>query len=318
MEVPKDLWQKIKKYPNVVGYSSQLQPRIRQGRVIPDEKCIRVYVKKKLPLIQLKPEHVVPREIDGVPVDIVEIGEVRALGVDRTKKFRPLVAGVSIGHYKITAGTLGWFARDNKDGEIVMLSNNHVFADENKADIGDPILQPGPYDGGKIPDDVAGYLKRFVPIKYSSYRCPYRNTLYRLVKPFVDTNNLVDAAVANLKERQDFYEILELEPPVRKLYEPTVGLEVVKSGRTTGVTKGTVFDTAWNGYVTYSRGIAFFTDQVLVQGYKFSQGGDSGSLVMSSDRSIVGLLFAGSDEYTVVNKLKHVENLLDISLLTAE
>ena len=39
---------------------------------------------------------------------------------------------------------------------------------------------------------------------------------------------------------------------------------------------------------------------------------------MSSDRSIVGLLFAGSDEYTVVNKLKHVENLLDISLLTAE
>jgi len=62
----------------------------------------------------------------------------------------------------------------------------------------------------------------------------------------------------------------------------------------------------------------FFTDQILVQGYKFSQGGDSGSLVMTTDKSIVGLLFAGSDEYTVVNKLKHVEELLNISLFVGD
>jgi hypothetical protein len=320
MNVPRDLWKRIRKYPNVVGYSGSLQPRIRGGVVVPDEKCIRVYVKKKLPAIQLKPAHRIPSEIDGIPVDVVEVGEIRALSSppDRTKKYRPLVGGISIGHYLITAGTLGWFAKDNTDGEIVMVSNNHVFANENKGKKGDPILQPGPYDGGVYPVDLAGRLKRFVKISFDEYNCPYRNTLYKLMKPFVSTENTVDVAIASLAQPQDEYEILEVGAPVDKLYDVQVGMSVIKSGRTTGLTQGTIVDTQYNGEVEYSRGTAFFVDQILVQGTGFSQGGDSGSLVLTTDKKIVGLLFAGSDNYTVVNKLKNVEEEIGISMLVSK
>jgi hypothetical protein len=40
---------------------------------------ILVSVKKKLPLASLKPQDVIPSRIDGVPVDVVETGPIRAL-----------------------------------------------------------------------------------------------------------------------------------------------------------------------------------------------------------------------------------------------
>ena len=61
--------------------------------------------------------------------------------------------GVSIGHYAITAGTPGAFVKDKTTAETLILSNNHVMANSNDASIGDAILQPGPADGGKSPQD---------------------------------------------------------------------------------------------------------------------------------------------------------------------
>ncbi len=57
-------------------------------------------------------------------------------------QYRPRLtvrAGGSIGHYKITAGTLGGFVED--DERYYMLSNNHVLANGNLCFGGDPILQ---------------------------------------------------------------------------------------------------------------------------------------------------------------------------------
>jgi S1-C subfamily serine protease len=70
----------------------------------------------------------------------------------RTRSHRPLVCGVSVGHRDITAGTLGCFV--TIDAGAAILSNNHVLADENRAKIGDPIIQPAQYDDGGAPDDV--------------------------------------------------------------------------------------------------------------------------------------------------------------------
>ncbi len=317
MSIPENIWKILKKYPNVVGYSSKLQPRIRAGRVIPEEKCIRVYVKKKLPEIMLKPEHRIPKEIFGIPVDVVEIGEIRALSVDRTKKFRPAPGGVSIGHYLVTAGTLAVIVKDRVDGEVVILSNNHVLANENRASRGDQILQPGPYDGGKLFIDTIGYLKRFVSIKFSHYYCPLRETLYKLVKPLTKPVNYVDAAIASPISRDAVtHEILEIGV-VKGKTEASEELTVVKSGRTTGVTRGVVFDTSWNGNVIYTRGVAYFEDQILIHGEKFSAGGDSGSLVLDTDNKAIGLLFAGSEYYTVVNKISRVEEGLNVDILSS-
>lgn len=67
-----------------------------------------------------------------------------------------------------------------------------------------------------------------------------------------------------------------------------------------------------------------FTNQLIVQsveGGAFSQGGDSGSLVVTDTRSgrpqAVGLLFAGNDQISVVSTASNVENEMDIDFFDA-
>ena len=69
------------------------------------------------------------------------------------RRLRPAQGGFSVGHYQITAGTLGTCCYDLSPfpgipSRYYILSNNHVLANANNARVGDPILQPGPYDGG--------------------------------------------------------------------------------------------------------------------------------------------------------------------------
>ena len=103
-------------------------------------------VSRKLPLPGLAPETVLPKHVEGVKIDVIEVGQLRALQA-RTDRWRPAPGGVSIGHYKITAGTFGGIVRDRNTGERLILSNNHVLANSNNASAGDVILQPGAIDG---------------------------------------------------------------------------------------------------------------------------------------------------------------------------
>src|SRR5882672_1410372 len=66
-------------------------------------------------------------------VDVRYIGRVvkRAAPWNQSRQ-RPLLIGTSIGHFRITAGTLGCFAKLRSTGDPRILSNNHVLADENK------------------------------------------------------------------------------------------------------------------------------------------------------------------------------------------
>ncbi|HEX6270592.1 MAG TPA: hypothetical protein VFZ43_10170 [Anaerolineales bacterium] len=50
-----------------------------RGGVPTQEVCIVVSVKNKVPLSELKPQDVIPAEIENVPVDVVETGPIRAL-----------------------------------------------------------------------------------------------------------------------------------------------------------------------------------------------------------------------------------------------
>ena len=58
-------------------------------------------------------QDLIPRQIDGLETDVVEIGDVRLLS--RTSRLRP-APRVSIGHPKITAGTFGALVKDNDTG----------------------------------------------------------------------------------------------------------------------------------------------------------------------------------------------------------
>ena len=109
----------------------------------------------------------IPEELDDVPTDIKTTGLLMA-GANTTARARPAPTGYSVGHRDITAGTIGGVVVKGS-GETFILSNNHVLANSNDASIGDPILQPGPFDGGTDPSDQIGMLADFEPIDFSVF-----------------------------------------------------------------------------------------------------------------------------------------------------
>ena len=122
--------------------------------------------------------------------------------------------------------------------------------------------------------------------------------------------NQVDGAVAKPTGPEVVSnEILEIGT-VTEDTEPELGMEVKKSGRTTGVTTGTIqlLDASVNvGYGGAKT--ALFTNQILTT--NMSQGGDSGSLLVSREGNrAVGLLFAGSDQVTIHNPIGYVKDAL--------
>jgi hypothetical protein len=234
--------------------------------------------------------------------------EVRALTL--TLRARPAMGGYSVGHFRITAGTIAtgcydWAAFPGVPPRYYLLSNNHVLANSNLAAIGDPILQPGAFDGGTLPGDVIGRLARFVPIRFIPPVPPV---------PL----NLVDAAIAEVQFHDLNREVYWIGH-VKTLYlQPKVGDVVQKTGRTTSFTTGRVTNINATIDVNYGGGrIARFARQILAQtaaGGAMGAGGDSGSLVTSLDEEGVGLLFAGSPTVTVINHLHFVQNLLKVRI----
>ena len=78
----KNIWYKIKDKKNVIGYSKSPKKRIKKGKEIYGTKVMRIYVSKKEHIENLDPDDVVPRIIEGIETDIVEIGSVKALKID--------------------------------------------------------------------------------------------------------------------------------------------------------------------------------------------------------------------------------------------
>jgi hypothetical protein len=223
---------------------------------------------------------------------------------------RPAKGGYSVGHYQITAGTIAtgcydWGSFPDVPPAYYLLSNNHVLANSNLASVGDPILQPGPYDGGTIPADVIGRLARFVPIRFIPPTPPV---------PL----NLVDAAIAQVQFHDLDREVYWIGY-IKTLYmQPKVGDVVQKTGRTTNFTTGRVTNINATVDVNYGSGrVARFARQIIAQtqtGRAMGAGGDSGSLVTSLDEEGVGLLFAGSPTVTIINHLHFVQNLLKVRI----
>lgn len=285
-------------------------------------------VVRKLPASALAAGDLVPATIQGVPTDVVETGRIRALQAP-TGRFRPAPGGVSIGHRDITAGTLGCLVR--KGGQNFILSNNHVLANSNAAQIGDAILQPGPFDGGTLATDHIANLEAFVPITFllpePPSECPFARaviaalnagcvvigskTRYKIVS-LQQQDNLVDAAIARPLNAADVKDEILGIGAIQGTAQGTLGMPLKKSGRTTAVTTGEVLQVDVTVDVQYGAGqVARFTDQLLAGA--MSQGGDSGSAVLTDENRLVGLLFAGSDVTTIINRIEHVFSALGVT-----
>lgn len=283
-------------HPDVVGVGIGF----RTVRGIPtQEVALKVYVRQKIHPLLVKDGQVIPTEVEGVPTDVEEAGEFsiwRPIPPIYQRKVRPAMGGISVGHFAITAGTLGCLVGDA--GETFILSNNHVLANENRGAEGDPILQPGRFDGGKTDKDVIGRLDTFVAVD-------------------PEGPNLVDSALAAPFDVRDVTPDILGIGRLRGSADAALEEKVMKSGRTTRRTDGTVVDVSATLRVGYESGSYLFTDQMIVKGQRgaFSAGGDSGSVIVSYEGRGVGLLFAGSPFFTVANKMTNVEKALGVRIL---
>jgi hypothetical protein len=292
------------------GIDRVSRPRtIAVGVSVASGNDYKLAVRVQHPLLIGSKEVATLRDMAKGEIDVRYIGRVqKAQGSVLQGRVRALRPGISVGHVQITAGTLGAFANDG--AQTMILSNNHVLANENNAAAGDHIVQPGLFDGGTDPADAVATLTRFVSIDFQN-------------------PNLVDCAVAGLMDGIDIdssnLDVLGRLAGVRiaplGMNEP-----VAKVGRTTGATRGVVIAAELdNVSVGYDAGNAVFDNQIEIQtsgGGPFSQGGDSGSLIVDSDMQAVGLLFAGSDSggpnnlgLTYANPVGEVFRALSVSLV---
>jgi hypothetical protein len=247
-----------------------------------------------------------PAVLDGLPVESKVTGMFVAFSDPTTRFDRPVPTGVSTGHPAVTAGTIAARVKD-ASGNVYALSNNHVYANQNDANIGDPGLQPGAYDGGQDPADRIGTLSDFQPIDFNG------------------GNNTIDAAIVlsstsilgNSTPTDDGY-----GTPSSTTVTAYIGQPVQKYGRTTGLTHGEVSDLNATVNVCYEvlwifcMKQATFVGQIGITPGGFSGGGDSGSLIVTDDGNNhpVALLFAGSDTYTLANPIDAVLSRFHVTI----
>ena len=307
--VDKEIEKRILKDENVVGWSFE-----------PTGELIFIVKDKN------KFESTYPAIMSMKNVKVYITDEIKALRYtnpfNRKSRQDILAGGISIGHYKITAGTLSTIVKDKKDGNYVLLSNWHVFGDPD-GKVGDPIYQPGPYDGGK-PADTVGKLKRWVPFDKRINKVPWWKVvlcwLFGWVYPKfcegVYEPNLVDAAIATHEAREIIPSGIYLDDgstvKVKGWVKPELNMEVWKSGRSSGVNTGRILATSANVWVNYGYKVRLMRDQIITT--YMARPGDSGSLLISKDGYAVGLLFAGSTTITVHCKWSNVEKLLEVEI----
>lgn len=299
-----------------------------KGETLTDEIAIRVHVARKVPVAELPNSEVfnetgkTPKKVGGFPVDVIEAkygpsgataSEPMALddaddtaiaALERTTAFDPLIGGISCGNPRVTAGTIGAIVFDRRTCRPMILSNWHVLAGASAAAVGEGILQPGRVDGGT---QVVATLTRM-----------------RL-------DSRMDAAVATLNgARGHTRDILGLGT-ISGIDTATLGMLVVKSGRTTGVTRGVVDGISMSVSINYGDpGVVAFANQIRIVprapwpavNYEVSMGGDSGSVWLNeANNRAIGLHFAGetdpmpASENAICSPIGPIATELNFSLL---
>jgi hypothetical protein len=282
--------------PNIIG--AGFGRRSVEGRMT-DTYAAVVYVLRKTPEQFVPISRLLPKRIyfgrNYVEVDVVETGPIYPQAF--TARERPAPSGISISHLNVTAGTLGCLVRDNIDGSLCILSNNHVIADQNAASIGDPIVQPGTADGGTAPSDTIATLKRFVTINAMG------NQVDAAIAQVIDPADVIDQMKDNLmpvpsrehpalglhfagscsRALMNPIDAVLNQLNIQLLAGPAaagtadVGMPVEKVGRTTEYTTADVTEIDVTVSIPYDFGSATFTGQIA-RAY-MTEGGDSGSIV---------------------------------------
>jgi endonuclease G len=262
-----------------------------------DVVSLRVHVARKRDTADLSEAELFPREIDGVPIDVIAASYAPQTLLDvqpetavdgRGERFKVVPIGVSVGCRFTTAGTLGAKVIDQDSGEEMILSNWHVLAGSRNVQSGLPIWQPGQLDGRSEDANVVAELTRWILGPY-------------------------DAAVARLNGRRKVTSKTLEGTSLLDVTSPRLGMMVWKSGRTTGLTEGIVDGIKMKVPLTYPTEGTHLLEQVFrivprpgVGDVEISSSGDSGSVwVDEASGKAVGLHFAGEASRHPEHALAH-------------
>lgn len=244
------------------------------------------------------------REIEGlgVPSRAVEIVETDPIFPRQTVQstIRPVPGGVEIGFLGQFACTYGVTLLDSA-GRHHFLTNSHCSRTQCAADgtvytqnffgprIGQEVFDPACFVGGPCP---------------GGRRCRYSDVLVARC----DSNALcqrfhIAVTVAPLNLNIGFWFIVNGKTPF-----PSVGQVVMKTGRTTGTTHGTVAQTCANVNVAGTNITMLCQDIVTNPGMVIMQGGDSGSPVFRDPDWYMGEAW-GSNNFGDVFVFSAVANI---------
>lgn len=203
-----------------------------------------------------------PKSLGGLPIDIISLQFEPHAGKSplpkRVNMRAGVVGGISIGTKDDAPGTLGAVFRSSKHGGLVGLTSSHLAPDESEHVFApSPVDRPGGVDLGEV-----------IAIDYE-----YGASLFRVSAPGVSVGALMDLP----KISGFMYE--------EELHEAAIDqMPVVKSGRTTGVTRARITGLSASGTITLTAEDG---------GGEIARGGDSGSLWVTKGGRAVGLHFAG-------------------------
>jgi hypothetical protein len=257
-----------------------------------------VLVTDKLPISDLDETDLIPENIEGVPIDVVESNPVpHYYNYQPFALCRPLVGGLSIQNPKLGGiyGTMGALVIDNLTGEYCGLTNNHVLF-KAKIALGSlkgqeaPVRQPY----GALGEATVGYALRGDEALDAA--------IFSIAEPFLPTESFVNG----------------LQAPISDYYQGNqyVGKKVFKVGARTGLTFGLIS--------------AEFTNHLIIVpnllkenpsgNTEISMGGDSGSVYLTDENHpiAIGLHFGGdadnnqSKEFAYAYKMAKVCKKLNI------
>lgn len=250
---------------------------IRIGELHEGRMALCIHVEQKHELRYVRKDQVFPREILGVPVDVVERrhrpqdlsdAEIFARQLD---PIRPLRPGVALSTEDGNFGTLGMIVFDRTDRRPCVLSAAHVLQDGTSA----VVVQPGANVGGL--------------------------TIGRRSRVLLDSDG--DAAIARLDGSRDF-DITPLGLGAPRGIQPVRQEQrLTKSGARTGVTEGVVTSIGEISVHYDNR------NTIPMHGFEIrpldptrgqvSDKGDSGSAWLDSETGDVVGLTVGGDPFSI-------------------
>jgi hypothetical protein len=282
---------------NVVGIG--LAAKLKGGREVAPE-AVRFYVDHKIPgKSEIPQDHLLPETIDGLPTDVIEVGRIRCGAAAAAASLPHIIqpgtsCGVKFGRCGDGAtGTVG--AIVSRGEKRYLLSSAHVLARAHGFVMGAPILCPGPvelpllaYEAHSIHTRRArGHAHAGQPGAHSLPKAEdfHRARLADYVMLSLDEPNHMDAGIAEITSPYFAPEILDIGALTRNTpFAALKGMPVMKRGLATGLTRGEVIDTDFDGRVDFPVGSMTFEDQFLIEGDQdspFAWEGDSGALVVT-------------------------------------